>query len=85
VYDEEVGGVGSVKELAAAITCLQVVPVAGDIEELLALRDRLDAKISETLRAFEAELGWAEDGRCRSRRGWLHMGGARGKRRTARL
>ncbi|HUC14810.1 MAG TPA: hypothetical protein VMS00_10195, partial [Acidimicrobiales bacterium] len=62
MYDEEVGGVGSIKELAAALGCLPVAPVAGDIEELLALRDRLDAKISDALRAFDALGSWAEDG-----------------------
>ena len=55
MYDEDMGGAGSIKELAAALACLPVAPVAGDIEELLALRDRLDAKLSEALRVFDAE------------------------------
>jgi hypothetical protein len=36
-------------------------PAVGDIEEVLALRDRLDAKLSEVLQVFESERGWAED------------------------
>jgi hypothetical protein len=62
MYDREVGAAGNIKELAAALDCLPVAPVAGEIEELLALRDRLDAKISETLRVFDADRSWAEDG-----------------------
>ena len=62
VYDREVGWAGSIKELADAISCLQVAPVAADIEELLAQQDLLDAKVSEALGVFEAEQGWAEDG-----------------------
>jgi hypothetical protein len=73
------GGVGGIKELAAAITCLQVAPVAEDIEELLALRDRLDAKLSEALRVFEAELGWAEDGSL-SLTAWLAANGRRSRK-----
>jgi hypothetical protein len=76
VYDEEVGGVGSIKELAAALGCLPVAPVAGDIEELLALRDRLDAKISDALRAFDALGCWAEDGSL-SLAAWLAAHGRR--------
>jgi len=81
MYDVEVGGAGSIKELAAAISCLQVAPVAKDVEELLAQRDRLDAKISGILRVFEAELGWAEDGSL-SLTAWLAAHG-RGSRKEA--
>ena len=83
VYDEEVGGVGSIKELADAITCLQVAPVARDVEELLAVRDRLDPKISEILRAFEAELGWADDGSL-SLTAWLAAHGRRSRKEAHR-
>jgi hypothetical protein len=76
VYDEPMGAAGSIKELAAALACLQVAPVAGEIEELLALRDRLDARISEVLRAFDSELGWAEDGSL-SLSSWLAAHGRR--------
>ncbi len=69
MYDEEVGGAGSVKELADAIACLQVAPLAGEIEELLAQRDRLDAKISESLAAFEAEPAGPKTARCLLRLG----------------
>jgi hypothetical protein len=83
MYDEEVGGAGSIKELAAAISCLEVAPVAGDIEQLLALRDRLDAKISEFLRVFDAERGWAEDGSL-SLTAWLVGHGRRSGREAHR-
>jgi hypothetical protein len=83
MYDEEVGGAGGIKELAAAIACLQVAPVAGDIEELLALRDRLDAKLSEALGVFESELGWAEDGSL-SLTAWLAAHGRRSRKEAHR-
>jgi hypothetical protein len=83
MYDEEVGGVGSVKELAGAISCLQVAPVAEDIEELLALRDRLDSKLSEVLGVFEAEQGWAEDGSL-SLTAWLAAHGRRSRKEAYR-
>jgi hypothetical protein len=83
VYDEEVGGVGSIKELADAITCLQVAPVADEIEQLLAQRDRLDVKLSEVLRAFEAEQGWAEDGSL-SLTAWLAAHGRRSRKEAHR-
>jgi hypothetical protein len=83
VYDEEVGGVGGLKELADAITCLQVAPVARDVEELLAVRDRLDSKISKILRAFDAELGWAEDGSL-SLTAWLAAHGRRSRKEAHR-
>jgi hypothetical protein len=84
VYDEEVDGAGDIKELAAALACLVVAPVSGEIEELLALRDRLDAKISEALRRFDAGVAGPRTARCRSHRGWAHMAGGREKRRPAR-
>jgi hypothetical protein len=83
MYDSEVGGVGSVKELADAITCLQVAPVADEIEQLLAQRDRLDVKLSEVLRAFEAEQGWAEDGSL-SLTAWLAAHGRRSRKEAHR-
>jgi hypothetical protein len=83
MYDREVGAAGNIKELAAALGCLQVAPVAGDIEELLALRDRLDAKISEALRAFDAERCWAEDGSL-SLTAWLAAHGRRSRREAYR-
>ncbi len=83
MYDEEVGGAGSVKELADAIACLQVAPVAAEIEELLAQRDLLDAKISECLAAFEAELGWAEDGSL-SLTAWLICHARRSRKEASR-
>ena len=83
MYDRGVGGAESIKELAAAVACLQIAPVAGQIEELLALRDRLDAKISEVLRVFDAERGWAEDGSL-SLTAWLAAHGRRSRREAHR-
>jgi hypothetical protein len=83
VYDREVGGVGSIKELADAISCLQVAPVAADIEELLAQQDLLDAKVSEALGVFEAEQGWAEDGSL-SLTAWLAAHGRRSRKEAHR-
>jgi len=83
MYDREVGAPGSIKELAAALACLPVAPVAGDIEELLALRDRLDAKISEALRVFDVERCWAEDGSL-SLTAWLAAHGRRARKEAYR-
>ena len=83
MYDRDMGAAGNIKELAAALACLQVPPVAGDIEELLALRDRLDAKISEVLRAFDAESCWAEDGSL-SLTAWLAAHGRRSRKEAYR-
>jgi hypothetical protein len=83
VYDGEMGGVGSIKELLAALACLQVAPVAEDIEELLALRDRLDAKLSEALRVFETESGWSKDGSL-SLSAWLAAHGRRSRKEAHR-
>jgi hypothetical protein len=83
MYHREVGAASSIKELAAAVTSLPVAPVAGDIEELLALRDRIDAKISEALRVFDSELGWAEDGSL-SLTAWLAAHGRRARREAYR-
>ena len=79
MYDSDVAGAGGIKELAVAIDCLQVAPVAGDIEELLALRDRLDSKLSGALRVFEADQGWAEDGSL-SLTAWLAAHGRRSRK-----
>ena len=83
VYDRQVGRAGSVKELVDALACLTVAPVAGDIEELLALRDCLDATISEALRAFDAEGCWAEDGSL-SLSAWLIAHGRRSRKEAYR-
>ncbi len=83
MYDREMGAAGNIKELAAALACLPVAPMPGDIEELLALRDRLDAKISEVLRAFDAERCWAEDGSL-SLTAWLAAHGRRSRKEAHR-
>jgi hypothetical protein len=41
---------------------LALVPLAEEIEQVLWVRDRLDAKISEALRAFDAEQALGSDG-----------------------
>ena len=51
-----------VAALAGVAGNLQLLPLAEEIEQVLAVRDRLDAKISEALRRFDAEEGWAADG-----------------------
>jgi hypothetical protein len=48
--------------LAGAVAELVIAPRAQEIETVLSLRDRLDAKISEALRGFEEDEGWREDG-----------------------
>jgi hypothetical protein len=53
VYDGRV-----LEQLAAAIEDSAVPADAPSLEEVLHLRDRLDAKISLALRAFDAEEGW---------------------------
>jgi hypothetical protein len=73
-----VDGAGDIKELAAALASLAVAPLAGEIEQLLALRDRLDAKISEALRAFDAGGSWAEDGSL-SLASWVAFHGRRSR------
>ena len=83
MYDEEVDGAADIKELAAALACLVVAPVGGEIEELLALRDRLDAKISEALRGFDAGGAWAEDGSL-SLASWLGAHGRRSRKEAYR-
>ena len=54
------GGVG-VGALAAAVSSLELAPVTEEIEQVLRVRDRLDAKISEALRYFDSEEAWAAD------------------------
>jgi len=83
MYDREVGAAGNIKELTAAVARLPIAPVAGQIEEVLALRDRLDAKISEVLRVFDAERGWAQDGSL-SLTAWLAAHGRRSRREAHR-
>jgi len=75
--------VGSVEELAAVLDCLQVAPVAREIEELLAQQDRLDAMVSEALGAFDAGGGWAEDGSL-SLSAWLVAHGRRSRKEACR-
>ena len=83
MYDVEVGRVKSVEELAAVLDCLQVAPVAREIEELLAQQDRLDAMVSEALGAFDAGVGWAEDGSL-SLSAWLVAHGRRSRKEACR-
>jgi hypothetical protein len=71
VYDGRV-----LEQLAAAIEDLAVPADAPSLEEVLHLRDRLDAKISLALRAFDAEEGWRADGSL-SLTAWLAWHGRR--------
>jgi hypothetical protein len=61
MYDGEMGGYG-VAALAGVVESLALVPLAEEIEQVLWVRDRLDAKISEALRAFDAEQALGSDG-----------------------
>jgi len=83
VNDEAVGGQAGIKELAGSLAFLSVTPAAEDIEQLLALRDQLDAKISEALRAFDATQAWADDGSL-SLTAWLAFHGRRSSREAHR-
>ena len=65
--------------LAEAVGALEVAPVAEAIEQALATRDRLDAKISQALQAFDADEGWREDGSL-SLTAWLAFHGRRSRR-----
>jgi hypothetical protein len=53
---------GVVGELAEAVEALSIAPCVEEVEAVLRLRDRLDAKISEALRGLDAEEGWCADG-----------------------
>ena len=48
-------------DLAAAVENLDIAPTADDLVEVLALRDRLDARIVEATGVFEANGCWAGD------------------------
>jgi hypothetical protein len=78
VYDGIMAGDGTAT-LAAVVERLEVAPRAEDIEQALRARDRLDAKISEALRAFDAGQGWASDGSL-SLTSWLAAHGRRWRR-----
>ena len=69
LYDEWVLGA-----LAAAIDDLSVGVDAGELTELLALRDKLDAKIAIALNEFDAAGLWALEDRV-SLRDWLRVQG----------
>jgi len=72
------GGDGAAA-LAGAVGSLGLVPLAEDIEQVLWVRDRLDAKISEALRSFDAQELWASDGSL-SLAAWLAAHGRRSRR-----
>ena len=69
--------------LARAISTLQMVPTSGAVEQLLALQDRLEAKVAALLRAFEAEGSWQQDGSV-SFTAWLAAHGRRSRKRAHR-
>jgi len=67
--------------LAAVVEGLELAPVGEAIEQALWLRDRLDAKISEALRGFDAGRGWDADGSlCLT--SWLAAHGRRSRRQA---
>ena len=72
------GGVG-VGALAAAVSSLELAPVTEEIEQVLRVRDRLDAKISEALRELDVREEWASDGAL-SLTAWLISHGRRSQR-----
>src|SRR5580658_8226608 len=65
--------------LAVAVEDLVLAPVEEAIEQALRLRDRLDAKISQALRCFDAEGAWSSDGSL-SLTSWLAAHGRRSRR-----
>jgi Domain of unknown function (DUF222) len=69
--------------LARAIAELDVPPTLECLEEVLSLRDRLDAKISTALRQFEEDEGWCEDGSL-SLTAWLAAHGRRSRKEAHR-
>jgi 5-methylcytosine-specific restriction protein A len=72
------GGDG-VAILVGVVGRLELVPLAEEIEQVLWVRDRLDAKISEALRGFDAEQAWGGDGSL-SLTSWLAAHGRRSHR-----
>jgi hypothetical protein len=63
----------------AGVDALDLEPVGKEIEKALWLRDRLDAKISKTLRRFDADEAWSADGSL-SLTSWLAAHGRRSRR-----
>jgi len=78
MYDGGMGGDG-VAALAGVVENLALVPLAEEIEQVLWVRDRLDAKISEALRGFDAEQAWGSDGSL-SLTSWLAAHGRQSRR-----
>ncbi len=78
MYDGTMGSDG-VAVLAEVVGRLELVPLAEEIEQVLWVRDRLDAKISEALRGFDAEQAWDGDGSL-SLTSWLAAHGRRSHR-----
>jgi hypothetical protein len=70
-------------QLADVIEDLEVPPDAGSVEEVLRLRDRLDARISEALRTFDAEDAWQVDGSV-SLTAWVAWHGRRSRKEAHR-
>jgi len=70
--------------LAAEVERLSIPPCGDAITEVLALRDRLDAKISDTVGAFDAAGLWDLDA-ATSMTAWLRQHGAITRREAARM
>ena len=81
-YDEGVEETwfsADLKDLASAVDNLALPPAAEAVQQVLALRDRLDAKISQMLAAFDEDQSWAVDGSL-SLTAWLAAHGRRWRR-----
>lgn len=79
MYDVEV-----FEELGAAIEGLEVPAEGEAIAEVLALRDRLEAKIAEAVGTFDVSAGWDLDG-ATSMTAWLRSAASMTSREAQRL
>jgi hypothetical protein len=74
--------VGVLEELGTAVETLDI-PLDGDaLAAVIALRDRLEARISDTIAAYDAALLWELDG-ATSLTGWLADRGGMARPRAA--
>jgi len=83
MYDGGMGGDG-VAALAGVVENLALVPLAEEIEQVLWVRDRLDAKISEHYGALMLNRRGAATGRFLLRPGWRPTGDRAGATLTGR-
>ena len=74
----------SLAALADAIDQLDACGDAASVKQLLWLRDRFEAKVTDTLISFDRDLGWAFD-QASSLQGWLRAEARVGDRDACRL